>query len=198
MTRGLVLGLELADVAARAKQLGLPDFTDGYYLLKDHNGGKDPTAADPFDRWPHAGADGISREARTADCIGGASWCGGFDRYQPVRFAHLYGGWINTDSMILDAQGPEKCFVRLAAPVAGCFLVAHTGAPGFTACGHIATLHTVPDVAWDDDDEDLWRHLLGSDVALRTPQRANQPCVPTWWFAARHNGAIFCKSIMTP
>lgn len=194
MTRGLVLGLELADVASRAKALGDHSFIDGYYLLHEHNGGKDPTAADPFDRWTTPGHDFVNR---TGDCIGGASWCGGFDRYQPTRFP-LYDGWINTDSMIDDATGKAVCFVQLAAPVPGCFLVAKTGAPGFEHCGHIATIHTVPDAAWDVDDLALWKLLAGTDVAMRTPQRANQPCVAAWWFKARHAGAIFCRSIMTP
>ena len=195
MTRGTVLGLTLNQVAARAALLGSPDFVDGYYLLTDHNGGKDPTAPDPFDRWSNPGSSFVNR---TADCIGGASWCGGFDRYQATRFAHLYGGWINTDSMLLDATGPKKCFVALDAPVAGCFLVAPTGAPGFERCGHIMTLHTVPD-AWSIDDIATWKQLLGCDVAaLGAGKRANTTHSAEWWFRARHDGAKFVKSIMTP
>lgn len=194
MTRGIVLGLTLAQVAARALQLGAPDFVDGYYLLSEHNGGKDPTAPDPFDRWSNPGSTFVNR---TGDCIGGASWCGGFDRYQPVRFAHLYGGWINTDSMLLDATGPRKCFEPLVAPVAGCFLVAPTGSPGFEKCGHIITLHTVPDV-FDIDDIACWKATLGCDVAaLGAGKRANTTHDATWWYRARHDGARFVRSVMT-
>lgn len=194
MSRGAVLGLTLDQVAARARQLGDPAFVAGYYLLSEHNGGKDPSAADPFDRWSKDGSSFINR---TADCIGGASWCGGFDRYQPERFAHLYDGWINTDSMLLDATGPAKCFVELAVPVPGCFLVAPTGAPGFEHCGHITTIVTVPD-GWTIDDEAAWHKLLGTDVAARGALRANTTHDAMWWFAARHHGARFVRSVMTP
>lgn len=193
MTRGTVLGLSLDDVAARARRLGAPDFVAGYYLLRDHNGGKDPSAPDPFDRWSHEGSTFVNR---TADCIGGASWCGGFDRFQPDRFP-LYDGWINTDSMLLDANGPRRCFVPLDAPVPGCFLVAPTNAPGFTLCGHITTVHTVPD-NFAIDDESTWKRLLGTDVASRGVNRANTIHDCTWWFQARHHGAKFVQSIMTP
>lgn len=198
MTRGIVLGLTLDQVAARAVQLGAPDFVDGYYQLSGHNGGKDPTAADPFDRWPFKGADGETHEARTADCIGGAAWAGGFDRYQPDRFKlRGWDGWINTDSMLEDARGHATCFALLPAPVRGCFLVAPTGSPGFERCGHITTIHTVPaDFAMDNPAS--WKALLGTDVASRGSSRANTTHDASWWFAARHHGAGFVRSIMTP
>lgn len=199
MTRGVVLGLTLDEIADRAVALGSPGFAVGYYLLKEHNGGKDPTAPDPFDRWPFKGHDGQEHEACTCDCIGGACWCGGFDRYQPVRFAHIagYDGWINTDSMLIDATGPAKCFVVLPRPVRGCFLVAPTGAPGFLKCGHIITLHTIPE-DFDFDDIESWKKMLGTDVALMGSNRANTTHDATWWFSARNHGAKFVQSIMTP
>lgn len=194
--RGIVLGLTLDQIAARAELLGSPDFIDGYYLLSGHNGGKDPTAADPFDRWSNEGSQFVNR---TGDCIGGASWCGGFDRYQPERFKlRGWDGWINTDSMLEDALGHASCFVLLAAPVRGCFLVAPTGAPGFERCGHIMTIHTVP-VDFAIDDEGTWKRLLGADVASLGPaRRANTTHDATWWFSARHHGARFVRSVMTP
>lgn len=218
MERGLVLPLTLLQVATRARYLGglttgdkldgyvkQPATTciDGYYLLHEHNGGKDPTSHDPFDRWTKDGGTFVNR---TGDCIGGASWCGGFDRYQPERFAHLYDGWINTDSMIEDATGSRRAFVDLDAPEPGCFMVAPTGAPGvFAHCGHISTVYSAPPAdQWERDNYDCWRHVLAVDVAARSPERANKPTDGTVWFGARrtatnqHRYAIFCKSIMVP
>lgn len=217
MTRGEVVGLTPMQVATRARYLGglvtaaeldpfvfVPDerCVDGYYLLSEHNGGRDPRAKDPFDRWSHPGSAFVNR---TADCIGGAAWCGGFDRYQPERFAHLYDGWINTDSMIEDALGPARCFEQLNAPESGCFMVAPTGARGFEHCGHISTVYAAPPAsAWEHDSADCWRHVLAVDVAARTPAQANAPTDGHVWFGARytpanpHRFAIFCRSIMTP
>jgi hypothetical protein len=107
MTRGAVVQLAPTDIVARALYLAgevtsaeldqhvrnpAKVCATGYYRLKDHNGGKDPTAPDPFTRW---------QGNITSDCMGGAAWCGGFDRYQPARLP-LYDGWINTDSMVMD------------------------------------------------------------------------------------------------
>lgn len=219
MTRGIVLGLTGAQIAARARYLGqLADghvldgyvnggpvpvaskCPDGYYLLKEHNGGKDPTASDPFERWSKPGADFVNR---TADCIGGAAWCGGFDRYQPKRFAHLYEGWINTDSMLLDAFGPAKCFVPIDRPEVGCFVVGMTGAKNFEGCGHIATVYAVPP-EWDANVFDCWRHVLAVDVAHRDPNPANRPRDAGAWFAGRRRPGnethytAFVRSIMAP
>ncbi len=193
MTRGKVLGLTLAKVAERARYLGSPECVDGYYLLKDHNGGKDPTAADPFDRWQKEGSAFVNR---TADCIGGAAWCGGFDRYQPERFAHIYGGWINTDSMLLDALGRQKCFVTIDRPVPGCFVVAPSHSPGHVI-GHIGTVVSVP-AEWDPEIADCWRRVGVVDVASRgAGVRANRETTAAGWFAARKQGA-FVRSIMEP
>ncbi len=199
--RGLVLGLTPEQVVARAKYLGSSSCVDGFYLLHEHNGGKDPTAADPFDRWVKPGSlEGFQN--RTADCIGGAAWCGGWDRYQPERFGYLYDGWINTDSMIEDALGKAQCFELLERPEPGAYVGAPTGARGFEGCGHIGTVISVPP-EWDVDTLDCWRHVLIVDVASRSPQRANQVSNAGAWFGARYRHdvsrhAIFCRSIMTP
>lgn len=224
MTRGLVLPLTLAQVATRAKYLGnlahawdldehvrnaTPDCIDGYYRLDgkedglpNYNGGEDPTRCDPFDRWTKPGHDFVNR---TADCVGGAAWCGGWDRYQQVRFAHLYDGWINVNSMILDGLGPQHCFVAIPYPVPGCFMVAPTGAPGFEHCGHISTVYSAPPPEhFDHDALESWRHVLAVDVAMRSPNKANAPTTGAVWFGARQTAtnkthyAIFCKSIMAP
>lgn len=196
MTRGTVLGLPLVNVAERARFLASPECIAGYYLLKDHNGGKDPTADDPFDRWFEADATGRVFERRTADCIGGAAWCGGFDRYQPKRFAHIYGGWINTDSMLLDALGPRKCFEPLDRPLPGCFVVAPSHSPGHVI-GHIGVVVSVP-AEWDPEIADCWRRVGVVDVASRgAGVRANRETTATGWFAARKQGA-FVRSMMAP
>lgn len=196
-TRGIVLGLTLPQVAERAKRLGDPANVTGFYLLKEHNGGKDPTAPDPFDRWTFQDHDGNDHTAATADCIGGALWNTGADRYQPVRFPY-YDGWINTDSMLDDVFGKRQCFVPLDYPEPGCFAVARTGAPGFRLCGHIITAHTVPP-DFEIDRLDSWKALMGCDVAsMGYAKRANTTHDLTWWYAARHTagGFAFCKSIM--
>ena len=148
-----------------------------YYLLKDHNGGKDPTAPDPADRWSDKGSTFVNR---TCDCIGGAAWIGGWDRFQPTRFAHLYGGWINTDSMRMDAGGPAKCFARLTAPEPGCYVVCASGSPGH-AIGHIGTVVGVP-AGWDRTSRASWEALEVVDVAMHTPRPANQTTTARGWF----------------
>lgn len=189
MARGTVLGLSLAQIAERARFLASPECPDGFYLLKGYNGGKDPNAPDPFDRWSKPGSAHVNR---TADCIGGAAWCGGFDRYQPERFAHIYDGWVNTDSMLLDALGPRRCFKPLDRPVPGCFVVAPSKSPGHRI-GHIGTVVDVP-AEWDPDLEDCWRRVRVVDVASRAG-RANRETTAIGWFKARKMGA-WVRSVM--
>ncbi len=58
-------------------------------------GGRDPKAATPE----------TTRDGRKGcDCVGFVMWCLGIDRFQST-FA-LYGGWMNTDSTVADAEGP--------------------------------------------------------------------------------------------
>lgn len=201
MTRGLVLGLSLDQVAARARYLGSDECVVGYYRLNGasdglpaYNGGKDPRAADPFDRWHKPGSDFVNI---TSDCIGGASWCGGFDRYQPERFAHIYDGWINTDSMLLDAKGVARCFELLDRPTVGCFIVAPTGSPGHAKCGHIGTVVEVP-AEWDSGAIECWRLVKVVDVASRgAGVRANKETTAAGWFAARKQGG-WVRATMRP
>src|SRR5688572_19136032 len=128
--RGLVLELTSDEIVNRLLYLAgkvdsskldkcvlnpAPTCVTGYYRLNgDHdgyapyNGGKDPTACDPFDRWRKTGKTFVNI---TSDCIGGQAWAHGFDRYQSSRFAHIYDGWINTDSMRMDVSrvlGPKS------------------------------------------------------------------------------------------
>lgn len=211
MSRGLVVPLSQAQVLARARYLaGLPGATletldehvrkDGapsecptiYYRLKGFNGGKDPTAPDPATRWSERDEHGVVHPRITSDCIGGASWCGGWDRFQPGRFPHLYDGWINTDSMRMDARGPMRCFIRLARPEPGCYVVFASGAGGH-AVGHIGTVIDVP-LEWDESERDCWRRLGVVDVAARSG-RANKLTTGLAWF---DHDAWFIRSTMKP
>jgi hypothetical protein len=167
---------------------------DGYYLLKGHNGGKDPTAPDPFDRWSNEGSTFVNR---TADCFGGAAWCGGFDRYQPIRMAHVYEGWANCNSMRIDANGAMRCFIRLSAPEPGCFVVYASDPQGKThgkPVGHIGcVIATPPD--WTGADKESWKQLEVVDVASRSPRPANQLTTGLGWYGKE---SWFVRSVMRP
>lgn len=198
MTRGRVLPLTQDERVARA--LYLAGSISGYdldsgirspisqcptlsYMLHTYNGGKDPTAPHPAD---------VNLATFTADCIGGAAWVGGFDRYQPIRFAHIYDGWINTDSMIIDARGPMRCFIKLAAPEPGCFVVCASGSPGHRI-GHIGTVVEVPP-SFDRANRDHWHAMKVVDVAARAG-RANAMTTASGWFGT---DACFVRSVMKP
>lgn len=196
--RGRVLGLALEEVRQRALYLASDRCVTGYYRLNGehdglpaYNGGKDPTAADPFDRWSKPGSKFVNI---TADCIGGAAWCGGFDRYQPKRFAHIYDGWINTDSMLMDARGPAKCFVELPYPAPGCFVVCASGTPGH-AVGHIGVVVEVPP-NFNASKRESWAALIVVDVASTgAGNRANTRRTGRGWYGT---GAGFVRSVMQP
>lgn len=189
LKRGVVLGLMGSQRLARMLYLGgkagidlLDDKVrkdgapmkcpDIYYLLKNFNGGKDPTAPDPADHWVKPGYDFVNR---TCDCIGGMAWAGGWDRYQPVRFSHIYKGWINTDSMCMDAAGPAKCFKRIPQPEEGCYVVYRSDPEGKThriPIGHIGGVVKVPE-KFDAKSKDSWKELQVVDVASRGKNPAN-------------------------
>ncbi len=164
---------------------------DIFYLLKEHNGGKDPTAPDCAARWSKPGKTFVNR---TSDCIGGMAWAGGFDRYQPVRFKHIYDGWINTDSMLIDAKATTpRCFQKLDRPELGCFVVCASGSRGH-AVGHIGGVVCVP-AEWDYATRECWEQLEIVDVASRGAARANTKHSAIGWF---NTGALFVVSTMTP
>lgn len=72
-------------------------------------GGRDPKAETPFTR---------KDSQLGADCVGFTCWCLGHDRYQPATFP-LYDGWINTDSLLLDANGRQTWYARVSRPEPG-------------------------------------------------------------------------------
>lgn len=83
-------------------------------------GGRDPTSSS-------CGTKYSKSKKRVSDCIGFACWAWGFSRYS-TRFP-VYGGWINTDSMVMCADDSVRShmmlewFTLLDAPVVGCFIV---------------------------------------------------------------------------
>ena len=193
-SRGTVIPLSASERVARARYLAgeLPisaldpgvrrDGRSGlcpdiFYRLADHNGGKDPTAPDCATYWRKDAASTFIN--RTSDCIGGAAWIGGFDRYQHARFP-VYAGWINTDSMLIDAEGKRTCFRVIDDPEPGCFVVARSGSYGANSIGHIGTVIDVP-ARWNPTDKASWAALGVVDVAGRSG-RANKRTTGTGWF----------------
>ena len=173
------------------RKAGAPkECPDIYYLLTKHNGGKDPTASDPASRWKKLFRSFVNV---TCDCIGGMAWCGGWDRYQPVRFSHIYGGWINTDSMIMDATGPAKCFKVIHRPEPGCYVVFNSQ-NSLHGKGHIGGIIEIPE-EYEPHNRSWWKKLTVVDVAHRTPHPANAVTTGLTWY--NHN-SLFIVPIMRP
>jgi hypothetical protein len=200
--RGVVLPLTDEQRLARMRYLG--GETDGqsldrwlsstplncpdlYYMLRNHNGGKSPTAPDPADHWTDGG-----QTNRTVDCIGGMAWCGGWDRYQPVRFSHIYDGWINTDSMIQDARGPRKCFLPVDAQL-GAYVVCQSGSPGHKI-GHIGGIVELPE-NFDVKKREDWIATKIVDCSYQGINRCNNVRNMGGWFGT---GALFVVPNMVP
>ena len=213
MKRGLVVPLTPAQIVTRALYLAgkatvddLDEYvrkTDAprecptiYYLLHDHNGGKDPTAPDPADRWSTVGSSFVNV---TCDCSGGNAWMHGFDRYQPQRFAHIYGGWINTDSKIMDATGKRLCFEivgdKHGRPEPGAIITCASGSPGHRI-GHEGCVVAYHGVEWDPMERECWDLIDVVDVSARgAGNRANLKRTARGWFGT---GAYFLRSVMQP
>jgi len=84
-------------IAGRALQgLGWADVQ--YSMEPGKNGGRRPLGETCASTWEKNG-----KTYHTSDCIGFAMWCLGMDRFQQLRFP-LYGGWINTDSLVQAAD----------------------------------------------------------------------------------------------
>lgn len=142
MTRGLDLGIDHAETlvrAHRALSIGAPLIQ--YSHLRGQNGGSDPRRPDCASRWERGG-----KTYATSDCVGFYCWARGIDRYQPVRFAHIFGGWMNTDSIIQDATGPAKCWRVVPRPYPTCAVVFPSTFLGRVRLrmGHIGVVMSVP------------------------------------------------------
>lgn len=169
---------------------------DIYYLLREHNGGKDPTARSPADHWSFPDHDFTNV---TSDCVGGGAWCGGWDRYQPARFGHVpgYDGWINTDSALWDARGPRRCFVPADRPEPGSHVVCESGSLNH-AIGHWGVVVKYGLAEWDPKVAECWHAIEVVNVAAYhgdkgQPARANRRTTGAGWFGT---GAMFLRSIM--
>jgi hypothetical protein len=113
-------------------------------------GGRDPKADTPLTK-----RDGVLG----SDCIGLTCWALGHDRYQPGSF-DFYSGWINTDSMMMDARRDCTWYAPTAMPVPGDVVVF----PSIIAdgvrqrIGHIGLIVEVP----DDLPPDVWSEPAAS------------------------------------
>lgn len=99
-------------------------------------GGRSPTTSTPF----------TVRDGKLgADCVGFTSWCLGHDRFQPGTFK-TYGGWINTDSLLTDANGEQTWYEPIARPEPGDVVVFPSLRKDgkMTRMGHIALVVEVP------------------------------------------------------
>lgn len=100
----LDLAANRARAVARARSMARVRST---YVLG--TGGRDPRPSSPFTkRNGHAGS----------DCVGFTSWCLGHDRFQPESFPY-YDGWINTDSLMMDARGEQSWYAEVKRPEPG-------------------------------------------------------------------------------
>lgn len=100
-------------------------------------GGRDPSAPNPFTEKPGVGGG--------SDCVGFVNWCWGLDRYQPGVFSE-YDGWINTDSILLEAMHKGEFFEIVDKPCMGDAVVfpSVTNAKGQRIeCGHIGLVVAV-------------------------------------------------------
>ncbi len=57
------------------------------------------------------------------DCSGFVCWVFGISRQSDIPFYKTLGGWINTDTMVLDIKSHAGVFVKLDIPEKGCIAV---------------------------------------------------------------------------
>lgn len=177
-----------------------------YYLLEAHNGGKDPTAPDPADRWTVPGGKNLNR---TVDCSGGGAWWAGHDRF--MHQFRLYresaatspdgkpGGWANTNSKILDARQPlqrgeARCFEEVDRPEPGCVIVCASGSPGHKV-GHEGGVLAYHGLEFDKRERECWDLIDVVDCASRGTSRSNKRTTGRGWYGT---GAAFLVPVMQP
>lgn len=204
----------IADLDAHVKKdaltLAVWGYKDGsskclslFYQLSPHNGGRDPKAPDPGERWIREGGSHVNR---TVDCSGGVAWMCGFDRFQPVRAKEVYGGWLNTDSKIELARKKRKCFLELDAPELGCIITCKTGSVGHVGAGHEGVVVGLPLRDWDPADVTCWKELMVVDCAARGTNPANSLTNGLGWYQPWITGykrdgksdTCFLRNIMKP
>ncbi len=115
-------------------------------------GGRNPHTPTPFTQ-----KDGVEG----ADCIGFVLWCLGLNRYQPqVEDGTIgdYGGWINTDSAMGDANSAQVFFEFTDKPAPGDLVVFPSipdGRGGRKRIGHVGLITATGDTSgWTSN---LWK-----------------------------------------
>jgi hypothetical protein len=142
------------------------------------HGGRDPLAADPFDREdPHFGyvdpATHRNLELPTCDCSGFTAWASGVDRFQPGHLEGLdYDGdsggtWFNCAAIVQDAQhgGPHHLWRALAPDEQ-------------VLPGDLAVMGPRPGHPWGHAT--MFVELLPGFQAAREWSHLNATAVPTW------------------
>lgn len=158
-------------------------------------GGRSPSTSTPF----------TTKNSQTgSDCVGFTCWCLGHDRFQPTSFPH-YGGWINTDSLLMDARGNRTWYDVVARPEPGDVVVfpsVHKDGKR-VRIGHIGLVVAVPDDFPDDfsftrDDRRVWLERVGViDCAGSVARRARGRAVAGTTAAASWDkpDALFCRLV---
>jgi hypothetical protein len=147
------------------------------YRLTKYNGGRDPNAEHPGTWAPDWGV-------WCCDCAGFTAWCLGHDRYQKGKF-EPYGGWINTDSMIMNAEkfaGTKKAwFELLDEPEPGCLLVTRsTYKDGKRAkVGHVGICAAVLG-AWAGDYDSIMAIDCSSSASKKKKMAITVKTGKTW------------------
>lgn len=132
MTRGQIKELTSQDAINRARAIA--SLARSVYKLGA--GGKYPNAPVPFS---------MLDEIYGCDCIGFVCWCLGLDRFQEKLFP-AYEGWINTDSVLIDARTYRSLFKLTDQPQPGDIVVypgLHDVKGNRTRIGHVAFIDEV-------------------------------------------------------
>jgi hypothetical protein len=136
---GKIISTTAAKAVARAKSM--LTVVSNYILGA---GGRDPSVSNPFTYVDKLGCFG-------SDCVGFVDWCWGLDRYQPNVFSE-FDGWINTDSILLEASHKSEFFEIIDQPRPGDAVVfpAVIENGKRVECGHIGLVTAVDSgvIAW--------------------------------------------------
>jgi hypothetical protein len=123
--RGKILPLTNRQVVERAMSMvGYKPVVAGlslvgqYCMKAGRNGGADPSATHPFTVWKHPKKGTVA----SADCVGFGMWAQGADRLLEGLIHDYEGGWVNTDSALMDAAGDRELFEE-CEPFPGCAVV---------------------------------------------------------------------------
>lgn len=197
---------DAAELARMAYEFTNPEVHDAhvvmcptlYYLLTEHNGGQDPCAPDPGERWSKPDSSFVNR---TVDCSGGNAWMDGVDRLQKLRMATAvgYAGAFNTNSKIIDATRPmgpgsqPRCYEDVGRPYPGVGIVCKSGSPGH-AVGHEGRVVGYRGANWDPKNRAHWALIDVVDCAARDG-RSNMMTTGAGWFGT---GALFLRCVMQP